>query len=399
MKAMPTLAQAQRLILSTLAPLPSEEVPLPAAAGRVAAAPLTAKRAVPDFARSSMDGFAIHSSTLAATGRAELVVIGEIAAGATILPSLRQGSAIRIMTGGAVPPGADQVVPVEQCRFEEGRVLIAAPPRSGAFIRQAGADLRRGRTIVAPGRRIEPQHLPLLAESGCETVAATTRPRLAILCTGSELLEASATPLRGQIVGGNRFLLDALARRADAAVSGTELAVDDLDTIVARLEAALASPADLIITTGGMGPGKYDLLPQAFERLGIQPLYRQLAVRPGRSTMFGLAGGKPLFALPGPPPAVFPLFHELVLPALNRLQGLRRPLGQTAAAVLAEPLSLNKTGILNLKAATARLEGTTLVVRASRAGETANAIIHIPANRRHLRAGETVRLRLCGLLA
>lgn len=395
----PSLETAQQLILSALCRLPAEAVPLLAATGRIAAQPIKAIRAVPDFARSSMDGYAINSRTLASSGQAALRISGEIAAGTTTLPTLTVNRAIRIMTGGAIPAGADQVVPVEQCRLEDDLVLLTSRPRPGGHIRPAGADLRRGQTIVATGHPIEPQHLPLLAESGCDPVQAVIRPRLVILCTGSELLDTLTTPLQGQIVGGNRFLLHALACRANALVHETSLAADDLDTICERLAAALAGPAHLVITTGGMGPGKFDLLPQAFARLGIRPLYQALAVRPGRSTMFGMAGDKPVFALPGPPPAVFLLFHELVLPALRRLQGQSPPVPPLGRAVLSAPVRMNKTGIINLKTATARLRGPTLTVCPAKPGEIANAIIRVPANRRLLRAGETVRVRLCGPLA
>lgn len=399
MNIIPSLERAQRLILASLFPLPAENVPLLDATGRIAAQPIKAIRAVPDFARSSMDGFAIDSKILANIGEASLRISGEIAAGTTNLPILNDNTAIRIMTGGAIPAGADQVIPVEQCRLVDDRVLLTGPSRPGGHIRPAGADLRRGETIVAGGQQIEPQHLPLLAESGCDPIQVVTRPKLAILCTGSELLDTMTTPLPGQIVGGNRFLLQALTSKAMALVHETSLANDDLDAISERLAAALAGPAHMVITTGGMGPGKFDLLPQAFARLGIKPLYQALAVRPGRSTMFGMAGTKPVFALPGPPPAVFLLFHELVLPALRQLQGQRPPVPTLCRAILSSPLSMRKTGILNLKTATARLTGATLTVCPAKPGEIANAIIRVPANRRLLRAGETVRVRLCGSLA
>jgi len=170
---------------------------------------------------------------------------------------------------------------------------------------------------------------------------------------------------------------------------------DDCDRIVATLKKALHGPSQGVITTGGMGPGNYDLLPQAFAKLGIRPVYTALAVRPGRSTMFGLYRGKPIFALPGPPPAVFLLFHELILPALRRMQGQRRPLPPLLRATLTTPILLKKTGLLNLKGAVVRLHGKTLTARPTGKNEAANAIIHLPSNRKHLLAGEDVSLRLC----
>jgi len=391
-----SLKEAQRLIVSHIPILTAETIPLPEASDRIAARAITATRAVPDFARSSMDGYAVNSRDLTAVAEpVTLAVTGEIAAGTTELPRLAKKTAIAIMTGGALPPGANQVVPFEHCQRNGDLVLVSSPPRPGAFIRARGTDLAAGQTIVRAGAKIEPQHLPLLAESGLAQISIVRRPELAIICTGSELLNTADTPEAGQIIGGNRFLLAALIRTAGAASRDLGLVADDCDRIVALLKDALHGPAQGVVTTGGMGPGNYDLLPQAFAKLGIRPVYTALAVRPGRSTMFGLYKGKPIFALPGPPPAVFLLFHELVLPALRRMQGQRQPLPPLVRATLTTSILLKKTGLLNLKGTVVRLHGKTLTARPAGKNEAANAIIHLPANRKHLLAGEDVSLRLC----
>ena len=391
-----SLAEAHRVIVSHCSALTAEAVPLPEAIDRIAAQAIKAMRAVPDFARSAMDGYAVNSRNL--TGVTEpvaLKITGEIAAGTTDLPKLAGNSAIAIMTGGALPPGANQVVPFEHCRRKENVVLVDSPPRPGAFIRARGKDLAARQTIVRRGAKIEPQHLPLLAESGLAQISVVGRPELAIICTGSELLDTVDTPEAGQIIGGNRFLLAALIKGAGAASRDFGLVADDCDRIVALLKDALHGPSQGVITTGGMGPGNYDLLPQAFAKLGIHPMYTALAVRPGRSTMFGLYCGKPIFALPGPPPAVFLLFHELILPALRAMQGQRRPLPPLVRATLTTSILLKKTGLLNLKGAVVRLRGKSFTARPTGKNEAANAIIHLPANRKHLLAGEDVSLRLC----
>ena len=390
-----SLKEAQRLIVSHSPVLAAETIPLPQGGGRIAAEPIKGARAVPDFARSAMDGYAVNSRDL--TGGAtpvNLPVTGEIAAGATDLPRLSRKSAIAIMTGGALPEGANQVVPFERCRRKGALVEVGSPPCPGAFIRARGTDLAANQTIVRGGAKIEPQHLPLLAESGLARLSVVGRPELAILCTGSELLDTAETPETGQIISGNRFLLAALIRSAGADSRDLGLVADDCDRIVAALKKALHGPSQGVVTTGGMGPGNYDLLPQAFAELGIRPLYTALAVRPGRSTMFGLYKTKPIFALPGPPPAVFLLFHELVLPALRAMQGQHRALPPLVRATLTTPILLKKTGLLNLKGAVARLKGKSLFVRPAGKNEPANAIIHLPPNRKHLLAGEDVSLRL-----
>ncbi|MFH1021733.1 MAG: molybdopterin molybdenumtransferase MoeA, partial [Pseudomonadota bacterium] len=212
-----SLIEAQRLIVSHCSPLTAETVTLPEAAGRIAAQAIKAARAVPDFARSAMDGYAVNSRDLTAGAEpVSLRVTGEIAAGATYLPRLAGKTAIAIMTGGALPPKANQVVPFEHCRRKEATVLVNSPPRPGAFIRARGTDLAAKQTIVRGGAKIEAQHLPLLAESGLARVSVVARPELAIICTGSELLDTLDTPETGQIIGGNRFLLAALLRAGGA---------------------------------------------------------------------------------------------------------------------------------------------------------------------------------------
>lgn len=391
-----SLTEAQRLIVGHNSALAAKAVPLEEAAGRIAAQAIKAVRPVPAFARSAMDGYAVNSRDLNTnTESVSLRVTGEIAAGATDLPKVAGKCAVAIMTGGALPAGANQVVPFEHCRRNGSVVLMDTPPHPGAFIRARGADLGATQTIVPAGTRIEPQHLPLLAESGLAEVPVVGCPELAIICTGSELLDTLDTPEAGQIVGGNRFLLASLIKGAGATPRDLGLVSDDCDRIVALLKNALHGPSQGVITTGGMGPGNYDLLPQAFAKLGIRPVYTALAVRPGRSTMFGLYNNKPVFALPGPPPAVFLLFHELVLPALRAMQGQSRPLPPLVRATLTKPVTLKKTGLLNLKGAVAKLSGKTLTVRPARKNEPANAIIHLPPSRKHLLAGEDVSLRLC----
>lgn len=390
-----SLAEAQKLIISHCPPLPSESVPLPQAAARIAAKTIRAAKAVPAFARSSMDGYAVNSRNLTSDEtEAALPISGKIAAGTTELPRLKPGFAIAVMTGAAIPPGVDQVVPFEHCRREGNLALIPVRPRPGAFIRARSTELAFGQVILRAGEEIRPQHLPLLAESGASEIAATTRPEIALLSTGSELLDTTDTPLTGQIISGNRFLLAALLNQAGATAHDCGLVSDRRDKISDRLAEALAGPAHAVITTGGMGPGDYDLMPQVFDRLGIKPLYTSLKVRPGRATMFGLSGGKAVFALPGPPPAVFLLFHELVFPGLRAMRGQRCPLPPLARAVLREAIEIKKTGLVNLKGAVANLDGNSLAVRPAGRNETANAIIHLPARRKKLRPGEIVKVRL-----
>ncbi len=389
----PTLTQAQRLILASVRATASERLPLERAAGRVAAETLAAPRPVPAFARSAMDGFAVRSRDLATATPAtpaRLPVVGEIAAGTTAIHRLEPGQARRIMTGGAIPPGADQVVPLEGCREEGGTLFVPHPGRPGLHIRAKGTDCARGKAIVRAGHRIAPEHLALLAEAGLDQVPVHRPPRVGVLCTGSELLEPGTPPLQGQIIGGNRFLLAALIRRAGGDPVDLGLVADHQDATLAAIDAAAAAGLDLLVTTGGMGPGKYDLMSTMLARREARILYHALRVRPGKATIFALLGDLPLFALPGPPPAVRILFNETVAPALAKAQGRKRPLPPPLRARLSEPLSLRESGLLNLKGGVFLWRPEGFMVRPATRAEAIDTVILIPPHRRRLAAGESV---------
>lgn len=388
----PDLAKAQKIIVTQIMELKAEKIPLGHAAGRVAAETVKAPRPVPAFSRSTRDGFAVASADLPAAGdvAAPLTISGEVAAGCTEMPTLKRLQAISIMTGGAIPPGANQVVPFEQCRPKLNTVAISTPADPGAFILPKGADARKGQAIIHAGQVIHPAHLPLLAAMGIPELTVHRKPRVAFFCSGSELLELSATPSCGQIIGGNRYLLAALINDCGGLPLDMGIVADDTGKIQGALAKSLAGSADIIITTGGMGPGRYDLIAEALTGSGVTIFYRRLSVRPGQATLFGTLHGKPIFALPGPPPAVFPLFHELVRPAIRKMQGHITLTFRPCRAVLQEDLVLKNRGCQNLKTAVLRAQREILTVRPAKRYEAADAIIVIPANRRRLLAGEKV---------
>lgn len=390
--SVPDLACAQQIIVMQIMQLPSEKIPLGHAAGRVAAETVKAPRPVPAFSRSTRDGFAVASADLLAAGdvAVKLTISGEVAAGCTEMPTLKRRQAISIMTGGAIPQGANQVVPFEQCGQEQDAVTISAPSDPGAFIVPKGADAQKGDPIMHPGQVIHPAHLPLLAAMGIPELSVHRKPRVAFFCSGSELLELSAIPSCGQIIGGNRFLLAALINDCGGLPLDMGIVSDDTGKIQAVLKKSLDGGADIIITTGGMGPGKYDLIAEALAGFGVTIFYRRLSVRPGQATLFGTLHGKAIFALPGPPPAVFPLFHELVRPALRKMQGHAVLTFRPCRAVLQEEIVLNKRGCQNLKTGVLRAQKEILTVRPAKRFEPANAIMVIPANRRRLLVGERI---------
>ena len=393
-----SLPQAQRVILAQAEPLAAERVPLARALDRIAAVSLKSSTPKPSFDQSTRDGYGLADipPDFAEYPELSLPVIGEIAAGAPGGDRLQQGQAVRIMTGAPVPGGCSRVLPFELCQEQDGRVTLAASTlrRPETHIRRRGSDLPAGRVLVRRGQAIEADHLLMLAEDGYTTIRVVRRPRVEVVCTGSELVSPGDRVGSGQKVSGNGVLLSALVRRAGAICSGTAAVADQMERLTDALAERIRRRPQVIITTGGMGPGRCDLVAEAFAALGGETVYDRLKMRPGKSTLFGRVEGILFFGLPGPPPAVYLLFHELVAPLLRRLQGMRRPVPERLSALLQEEVRLRRSGRMNLKAGLAFLEKGRLMVRVAGKTEAANAIMLLPANRKVFRVGDRVPVHL-----
>jgi len=385
-----SLKNARKLIMAHVSPVDGETLPLQDCLNRRPACNLLSTIPVPHFRQSTMDGYAVNGKSLAGVKPPlELPIVGEIAAGCTTIAALAKGEAVRIMTGGSVPAGADRVIPFEWCREAAGRVIIYRFGPKGRFIRQVGTDLNKGQLIIRKGETITPCHLHLLATSGMQQVRVFARPHVSFLCTGSELVEQS--PLPGQIISGNRALLDGLIRQAGGIPRYLGAAIDETDHIAMKLQEA--GQPRIIITTGGMGPGKYDLMGEVLEKIGVKIFYRALQVRPGRATIFGVRNQTLFFSLPGPPPAVHILFNELVRPAILALQG-KRGVPEKVRAVLKEDIVIRKRGVLKLKNGITAVRSGLFTVRPAGLTEPSTATILIPGNRRRIHAGEKVTIHL-----
>ena len=386
-----SLAEAQKLILKNVTPTVSENVPLIKGLNRVVSRPVRAGLAVPHFDQSGMDGFAVHSLDLARareSGPVQLAISAEISAGQINIPVLGKNEAVRIMTGAHLPVSADQVVPFEQCHERNHTVFINQVSRPGSHIRKAGCDLRKNRTILKKGEKISPSHLHLLASGGVEKIEVHQKPTVAIICTGSELVTDSPAP--GQTIGSNRILLNSLVKRAGGSPRDMDTVADQATVIGEAVSRALNNDIQMIITTGGMGPGKFDLVSQCLRDAGVKFLYQHLNIRPGTSTAFGIKDNILFFALPGPPPAVQTLFCELIRPALLKLQGNRSPGPHPLRVQLKQEIVSKKKGFLSLKSAMLILKSGNLSVQSVSRGEAANSVILIPPHRRCLNKGEMV---------
>jgi molybdopterin molybdotransferase len=293
-----------------------ETLPLDRCAGRVPATfTLTAAVDVPPFDNSSMDGYAVRAAD--APGRLRLT--GEVAAGVAELPSVEPGTAVRIMTGAPMPPGADAIVPIEDAE-ESGDAVAVPAVTQGAFVRRAGHDTRRGSAVELPAERLGAAGIAVLASLGFGQVELRKRPRVAILSTGDELRPPGEALGPGQIHDANGPSLAAAVEEAGGEPISLPQVGDDADAIE-RQVAAAADGAELLVVSGGVSVGRHDHVRSVIEKLGRLELWR-IRVQPGKPLAFGSVAGVPVLGLPGNPVSALVTFELFARPLLRRMLGL-----------------------------------------------------------------------------
>ncbi len=393
------LETALALVRARCRPLPAESVPLREAAGRILAAAVTARRDQPGADISMMDGYALR----AADAPAPLQVVGEIAAGdAPWSRALTAGEAARIFTGAPLPPGADCVVMQERCVREGARLTTDEAPREGQHVRRRGEELRQGVDALPAGAALGPAELSLAAACGVADVSVHRRPRIALLATGDELVPLGTEPGPGKLVETNSLALSALARDAGAEPLLLGLEGDDAARIAARLREA---DADVLVTTGGASVGDHDHAQAALELLSGQLVFHRVAIRPGKPVLFGSAGDRLLFGLPGNPAAASLCFELFVRLALRMLAGDPRPQRPSARAVLRGSIARVR-GQTFFPRGRALLEGSTLTFVPGgqqssmqiASWSAVNAVAVIPSGDGRIESGAEVDLLLTGPL-
>jgi molybdopterin molybdotransferase len=324
---------ARARMLAEVAALPAETISLKAAIGRVLAEDVAAIRDQPPFTASAMDGWALRSGD----SPGALLIVGESAAGHGYDGLLEAGQAVRIFTGAAVPARADTIVIQEDATRDGERVTVpAAPP--GANIRSAGGDFRAGQPLLTKGTRIDPWRLSLAASAGRAEISVHARPRVAIVSTGEEIVEAPAAPGPYQIYDSGAPALAAMVEAWGGQPSKLKPVRDELDAVI---EALRTADAELIVTVGGASVGDHDLVRAAAEALGMSLKVGSVNVRPGKPTFFGvLEDGRKLLGLPGNPASAFVCAELFLRPLIAKLQGAIRQFDLTTAR-LTGPLSAN----------------------------------------------------------
>jgi molybdopterin molybdotransferase len=321
--------------------LPSQDVVLDDALGRVVAADVASLTTLPPWDNSAMDGFAVRSADL--QDGVSLRVTGEVAAGAIARVRVESGTAVRILTGAPLPPGADAVVPVEDTDAEPGVADLPASVRitgsfaPGAHIRRAGSDLRAGQRLLNPGDVLSPAAIAVAAAGGHASIPVYGMPKVAILATGDELAPAGSTLGDAQIPDSNTPGLMAAARDAGAEVRSLGIAQDTFESVRDALTKGLAW-ADVIVASGGVSVGAHDVVKDAFAAVGRIDLWR-IAVQPGKPLAFGRSDRTLLFGLPGNPVSSLVTFELFVRPVIRRLAGHEDLIGrEIVRATLADPV-------------------------------------------------------------
>jgi molybdopterin molybdotransferase len=318
------LADAQQFVLDLCRPLPPVDLPLPAALGCVVSSPVTATEAVPPFANSSMDGYAVVArDTIGAPTR--LTVIGSILAGHPIDATVGSGQAVRIMTGAPLPKGADAVCMLEETEAgtDGTTVVIGREVEPGQFVRPPGRDVEVGDVIAPAGTVLTPAHLGVLANQGIGRVSVYPQPRVGVLSSGDELFEGAGPLPPGAIRDANRHSLLALAQREGWDGIDFGIVKDDEAALVTALSRA-AVDCDALITSGGVSVGDVDLVRVVLEKMsGGAMRWMQVAIRPAKPFAFGVLAdsGIPVFGLPGNPVSAMVSFELFVRPALRLLGG------------------------------------------------------------------------------
>ena len=331
---MKPIAEVRATILATVRPMQSESIWFQEAVGRILAEPVVAPHDVPSFANSAMDGFAVRAGDVSASG-AVLRVLEDVAAGQVASVAVGQGEAIKIMTGAPMPDGADTVVRVEDTEEEDDRVRILTSPAPGTSVRLPGGDVAAGAVVFPAGTRLTEAHLGVLATIGAVRPTVARQPRVAVMSTGDELVPPETEELApGMIRDSNRPMLLALVAGSGSEAVDYGRIPDNADVLRAALGGA-AVEADVIVTSGGVSMGEYDVT-KAVLRDEADVDFYPVAMKPGKPQGFGTVGGTPFFGLPGNPVSVLVSFEQFVRPALLAMKGATAVLRPRVGGVAGE---------------------------------------------------------------
>ncbi len=332
--------EARRRILARFQPLEPETIPILEALGRVLAEDIISDMDIPPLANTAMDGYAVRVEDTAHASPenpARLKVVADLAAGYVLDEPLQPGTAVRIMTGAPIPPGAEAVVPFEKVELEGDEVLIFKPYAMWKNIRQAGEDVKKGQLTLARGKMLRPQEIGMLAALGRPTVQVHRRPRVAILSTGDEVIEVTDPWQPGKIRDANSYSVSALVLKYGGIPVRLGIAPDTIEALTDKIREALDAGADFILTSGGVSMGDFDVVKKVLAREGEMHFWRA-RMKPGKPMAFGEIQGVPLLGLPGNPVSSMISFELFARPAILTMLGRKKLEKPTIDAILVEPI-------------------------------------------------------------
>lgn len=399
---MTSVKDALKTVLKSIKILDAETVKLTDALERVLAQDLYADSDIPAADNSAMDGYAVKSADTKSASKANpkiLEVCGDIKAGALPNRILKPNQAIRIMTGAAIPKGADSVVMVEDTRKQEKNVKILKETEAGENIRKAGEDVKKDELVVPSGTLLKSAHIGLLASFGTVKVKVARKPKVAILATGDEVVDVKEKLKPGKIRSSNTYTLYAQIIKSGGIPKNLGIAKDRLSELEKKIKQGL--DCDMILTSGGVSVGDYDLVKDVLAKIGTSTKFWKVAMRPGKPLVFGMIKGIPVFGLPGNPVSSMVSFEIFVKPAILKMLGQKYSDEKKEVEAVAEEEIKKKSGFRYfLRANTEWKQGMYLTKTTGPQGSgilksmiLANSLIILPEDKEFVKKGEKIRVR------
>lgn len=392
--------EARELLLETVSTVGVEKLKLCDCGGRILAQDIAAAENIPFFDRSPYDGYAFCAADTAFADKdnpVQLKILEEVPAGAVPTKAVTPGTATKILTGAPIPPGADAVVMYEKTEFTSETVKIFSSFKSGDNIIYAGEDVKKGDILAHKGDIVDPGLSGTLAAQGISSPMVFRKPRVAIISTGSELVEVEDIPLPGTIYNSNRYMLETALKELGCIPVYLGIAGDTKDGICLLLKKGLEY-CDAVVTTGGVSAGDYDLTPDAIEMAGGEILFKGVDLKPGMACAYAIAGGKPICALSGNPASSITNFYAIAAPALKKLAGRSKVLPEEINLTILEGFGKKSPGTRLLRGKLVLQDGNVCmsvpkdqgnVVISSTIGCDAMAIV--PAGSGKILAGTTLK--------
>ena len=379
-----------------------EKIPLDQALGRVMAEDVVSRINNPPLDNSAMDGYALIAGDIQSAtpeNPVKLEMVEEIAAGYTAKGTLKPGQTMRIMTGAPIPPGADAVLMQEDTQKDGDSILCLDRADVEENIRRAGEDIKIGESVLKKGTTLSPAHIGMLAVIGRSQIAVSQRPTVSILSTGDEILELDETPQGPQIFNSNGHMLAAQIKSAGGIPIYLGIAKDTEKDLMEKFEWALK--ADIVVSSGGVSVGDYDLVKSSLQKMGQDMLFWKVAMKPGKPLAFGRIGKTPIFGLPGNPVSSFVSFEQFVRPSLRKVLGCSDLSHKTVQAKLARTIHKKPGRLHFLSSIVSWADGEYTVTPAGEQGSgilksaaNANGLLIFPLEAEEIKQGQEVAVQL-----